>query len=336
MRTMSPELQRRNGVALLTKSGVMTIRPGSPSATGRPVVFVDDLEHRLVGPDVEALVMPAVGAENADLRHAEQVVDLRPPGPLQLLPLGVRERLGPDEDALDGVAGQVDTLVVGEVGQVQPVARHPHPDRRPERQDQVELDLGRRAGAGAGPDHADAALVGGPGPKLACRMDAERKRHVAQVAVPGAGDRPAAAELEIAVFHVGMGARVKERHAGRPAGAPVFGDLAARRDAELLPEIFDADLAQDFLVDDRDFGPFLRIVEPAGVDTVEPAPVVLRALGVLDGERFSGPLDVRDFAAAISAAGGLVFCTGRSPISPRPRPQPPGSVPACGGCRRDP
>ena len=37
MLTMSPELQRRNGVALLTKSGVMTIRPGSPSGTGRPV-----------------------------------------------------------------------------------------------------------------------------------------------------------------------------------------------------------------------------------------------------------------------------------------------------------
>ena len=31
----------------------------------------------------------------------------------------------------------------------------------------------------------------------------------------------------------------------------------------------DADLAERFLVDDRDFGPFLRIVEAAGVDAVE-------------------------------------------------------------------
>ncbi len=34
---MSPESQRRNGVALLPKSAVQTSRPGSPSGTGRQV-----------------------------------------------------------------------------------------------------------------------------------------------------------------------------------------------------------------------------------------------------------------------------------------------------------
>ena len=53
---------------------------------------------------------------------------------------------------------KIDALAVGKIGEVKPVARHPHPDRRLERQNEVELNLRRGAGAGAGPDHPHAAL----------------------------------------------------------------------------------------------------------------------------------------------------------------------------------
>ena len=175
------------------------------------------------------------------------------------------------------------------------VARHAHPQRRPQPGQQVELDFRRGRVAGAHPDDADARVVGGTGPQLSRRMDPEGKGHVAQIARLDARANPAANELKEAVAHVFRRPRVIDRNPGRAARAPVFGDFASLADDHPVLERLRRDLAQGFLVDNRDPCPLVGIVEPVGIDAVQPARVERRALRPLEGNAFAAALDRVDF-----------------------------------------
>ena len=77
---------------------------------------------------------------------------------------------------LDAELRQVDARRLGEVGEVQRVARHAEPDGRLQALDQLELQRRGRRGAGARPVHGDAARRGAARVDLPDRMDAERER----------------------------------------------------------------------------------------------------------------------------------------------------------------
>ena len=109
-------------------------------------------------------------------------------------------------------------------------------DRGLEVVDELELDFGRRVGARAAPDGADAAVDRGARVEVRHRVHAEREGDVGAVVGGGADQRPGALEGEQAVLHVLGRARVEERPAGGAARAPVLDRLGARLDAELVVE----------------------------------------------------------------------------------------------------
>ena len=150
---------------------------------------------------------------------------------------------------------EVEALRLGQVREVQAVARHAEPDRRLEVVDQLELRLRGRVGAGAAPHGADAVVDRGAGVEVRHRMHAEREGDVRAVVGGGADQRPGALEGAQAVLHVLGRARVEQRPAGGAARAPVLDHLGARLDAELVVEALGRDLPQLFLGEQRDLVP---------------------------------------------------------------------------------
>ena len=111
------------------------------------------------------------------------------------------------------------------------------------------------------------------GPDLAGRVNADRERHMHEVALADPDARKRAAPCQQPVSDVFGGARIEHRFAGRAAGAPEFRDLGMRHRAELLHEAGVIERAQDVLVEDRNGLPHRRIVEPARIDVVELAAI---------------------------------------------------------------
>ena len=142
--------------------------------------------------------------------------------------LGIRQRLRRAHDLAHRRPREIDAGRRREVGEMQREAAHAHEHRRLEGLDERELDLRGAHVAGADPDHADLEQVRAASPHLPSRMNADRKRDVAEVARPDphAGKRPPPGEQPIA--DVLVGARIEHRRAGRPARAPVFGDVGRR------------------------------------------------------------------------------------------------------------
>jgi len=204
---------------------------------------------------VQAVVAEALAGDEGALGHAEVVEHLGAPGPLELLSLYWGEGLGGNDQFFYGGRRQVEILRLGEVREMQPIARHAEPDGGLEVVDQLELHLGRRIGPGAGPHGADAAVDGGARIEMRDRMHAERKGNMR--AIPGRrpDQRPRALESAQAPFRVLGRARVEERPARGAAGAPVLHRRAARLDAELVVEAFRRDLPQLLLGEQRNAAP---------------------------------------------------------------------------------
>ncbi len=197
---------------------------------------IDHLDEEHVGPDVDAVMHVVLGAHQAGFAHAEHVVDLGAPHAADLLALGLRQRLGRAHHLLHGRGGEIDALGLGEIGEMQREARHADEDGRLQRLDQPELRLGRHRIAGADPVHADIEPMRGARPDLAGRVNADRERHMHQVALADSDAGKRAAPGQQPVGDVVGGARIEHRLAGRAAGAPEFRDLGMRHRAELLHE----------------------------------------------------------------------------------------------------
>jgi hypothetical protein len=88
------------------------------------------------------------------------------------------------QHCLDRPRGEIEPARFRQIGEMQAVAAHAHPDRRPQPIDQFELHRRRRGGSGAGPVDGNAADRRGAREHLADRMNAERKRHMRPSAAP--------------------------------------------------------------------------------------------------------------------------------------------------------
>ena len=66
-----------------------------------------------------------------------------------------------------------------------------------------------------------------------------------------------------------VAARIEQRLAGGAAGTPIFGDAVIRGEAEGFIECPVIELAQRLLIEDRNFPPFIRVVEPIQIDIIE-------------------------------------------------------------------
>src|SRR6185436_19384096 len=222
---------------------------------------VEHLDVVEVGPDTEAGPRYVLAAHHAGLGHAEVVGELRAEGALDLVALRLRHRLGRAHDVLDAELRQVHAFRLGEVGEVQRIARHAEPDGRAQTLDQLELQRRRGRGARARPVHRDAARGGATRVDLPDRMDAEREGDVRALAAPCTGAVEGARERLQAEFHVTEAARVEQRLAGDAARAPVLGDAVVRGVAELAVELLVRQRAQGVLIEDRDAAPDLGMVE---------------------------------------------------------------------------
>src|SRR5262249_8077608 len=84
---------------------------------------------------------------------------------------------------------------------------------------------------------------------------------------------------------------------GGPARSPIFDHRSLRLDAELLMKILGRDLAQVFLGQQRDFRPYLRVIQPARVDPIQPALVERRLSGAFEGDALALALNGGDLGA---------------------------------------
>jgi hypothetical protein len=140
------------------------------------------------------------------------------------------------------------------------------------------------------------ALLGGARIEVRYRVDAEREGDVDEIVRGRADDREGAAETADAVFHVGRGARIEQRASGHAARAPIFHDLGARRDAELVVEPLRRNLPQRVLGEQRNLRPHLGLVEPVDIDAAEPLAKERRSPRQFDRAPLAlalNPLDVR-------------------------------------------
>src|SRR4029077_11925956 len=120
---------------------------------------------------------------------------------------------------------------------------------------------------------------------------------VAEVARPDphAGKRPPPGEQPIA--DVLVGARIEHRRAGRPARAPVFGDVGRRHAAELAQKLRVVELPQRFFVENGNPAPVLGVVELGWIDMVELAAVPRDLLRPFECDPLSLALDFPDVVA---------------------------------------
>ncbi len=216
---------------------------------------------------------------------------LGPPGASGLLRLTRGGGFHRDQERFHRRAGKIDAFDLGEVREMQAVARHADPDRRLEVVDQLELRLGGRIGPGAAPHRADAEVDRGARVEMRDRVHAERERDVRAIVGRGADQRPGALECEQVVRHVLGGARIEERAAGGAARAPVLDHLCPRRDAKLVVEARGWNLAQRLLGEHRDAAPDLGLVHAVEIDRRHAPPPELRLQRALDREAFSFTMD---------------------------------------------
>src|SRR5262245_2239897 len=153
--------------------------------------------------------------------------------------------------------------------------------------------------ASADPDHADVEELRAARPDLPGRMDAERKRDVAEIAGADAlaGERAAPGQLGEA--QVVARARIEYRLPGRAARAPIFRDLGAGNRAERRQELGVSELAQGVLVQDGDLPPLEGIVERIGVDVVELAAIPWDGLRARERCTLALALDLRDVGTGL-------------------------------------
>ena len=253
---------------------------------------IDDLEIEEIAPGHHAVDAVALDRRHRRLGHAEAVVDLRAPRALELAALRRGQRLRADEELPDRSRRKVDPLRLGDVREVQRVARHRREDRRLQLADELELDRRRRGRARAGPGGGEALHLRRARRELADRVDAERKGDVHDVAGARADARPDAAEADAEVVVEILGrARIEERLPGRAARAPQLARGADRRDAEVGVELAGGKLAQLVLGEDGDLRPLLGIVEPVEADAVDARREQLRPPRALDGEALPRAVD---------------------------------------------
>ncbi len=187
-----------------------------------------------------------------------------------------------------------------DVGQMQRVAGHRAENRGLELANQLELDLRRRGGAGAGPDGRDALHLRRAWRELTDRVDAHRKRHVRDIAGGSADAWPDATKRHAErVVHVFSGARVEQRLASGAAGAPVLHRRGWWRDAEIAVERFGGELAQLVLGEHRDAPPVLRIIELVEIDARDTGRQQLGAARAFDRDAFALALDLLDRSRAL-------------------------------------
>ena len=156
---------------------------------------------------------------------------------------------------------------------------------------------------------------------LADRMDAERKRHMRAAAASATGAIVNSREADHRRFDVAIAARIEQRRTGRAAGAPIFGDAVVGRDAEALVKLLIVEFAQHLLVQDRNFAPLVRIVEPVRIS---------RYRACLDRTARGAPARARASCARIECARSRpVFSAARQAASCRQDTQEPrgGSAP---------
>src|SRR6516165_4646668 len=100
-----------------------------------------------------------------------------------------------------------------------------------------------------------------------------------EVAVADADTRKGASPGELGISKIIESTRVEHRLAGRSAGAPIFGDLAAGYDAKIVKKCRVIESAQRVFVEDWDLLPLARIVELVGINGVELVFIPDRFLG---------------------------------------------------------
>ena len=86
-----------------------------------------------------------------------------------------------------------------------------------------------------------------------------------------------------AIVNVERRARIEQRLASRSARAPELGHILAGVDAEVIVERIGRHFPQLLFVEDRDFGPFLRVGNAVEVDGVEFTLEERRFLGLSNG-----------------------------------------------------
>src|SRR5215510_2356945 len=175
-----------------------------------------------------------------------------------------------------------------------PIARHAGPDRRLELADQLQLIQRGRVAAGAAPDRADAEILGRARIEVSHRMDAERERDMDEIVRGRADHDKGAAEAAYAVLHVVGGARVEQRAAGHAARAPIFDDLGAWRDAELVVKPLRRNLSQRVLGEERNLRPHVGVVEPVDIDAAQAVAKERRPARKLDGAPLALALNALD------------------------------------------
>ena len=185
-----------------------------------------------------------------------------------------------------------------------PVARHAHPDGRPERRDQGELLDRRQRRAGPRPDRSHPHDLRRARPHMPHRMDAERRRDMRPVVLPAAdpGGCEGAGEPDHVEQDVLECLRVEQRLSGAPPRTPVLADRLAADGAEILVEPLGRHRPELVLGEDRDLGPFLRVVEPGGVDPREARAPERGPPGAFDGDALAPALDALDLLRAFRHA----------------------------------
>ena len=278
-------------------------------------IGIEHLEYREVGPDPEPLARRALGGQHADLGHAETVEDRRAPIAFELVPLGRGKRLGGAEHSGDGTPGEVDTLRIGEVGEVQAIARHAHPDRGLERLDQSQLLDRRQRRTGPRPNRPHPHDLRRPRPHMPHRVDAERRRDMRLLVLRAVDSRrgEGADEADHVEQDVFERLRVEQRLAGAPARTPVLAHRLFADGAEILVEPLGGHLPKFVLGQDRDFRPFLGIVELVGIDPLQKRAPERGTPGALDGDALAPPLYGLDLLGAFRDAERKV---GIDPLPP--------------------
>ena len=184
-------------------------------------------------------------------------------------------------------------------------ARHADEHRRLQRTDQVELRFRGHRVAGADPVHADIEPVRGARPDLAGRMDADRERHMHEVAFADADAGKGAAPGEQA--RRSRRRRCADRkqvcRSSRPS-ARIPRSPGGGTAQNCCMKLCVVEGAQDVLVEDRDGLPHLRIVEPVGVNVVELAAIPGQCLRALEGDALALALDRRDLRARVRQGQG--------------------------------
>src|SRR6516165_11625815 len=163
------------------------------------------------------------------------------------------------------------SVVIGEVGEMESVARHAHPDIGLHVPDELELKQGRCCGAGACHEHGQSAFFRRASYHLTHGMNAERKRAMNPLWGRYAGAVEDTGKTEHRCRKIAMAAGIEQRPAGGAAGAPVLRDAVTMvgRKAEVPVKLRVRNSAQHILVEKRNPAPFGSIVQAIKRNAIE-------------------------------------------------------------------